>query len=189
MSKIGRKSISLDGVHVEVSGNKINYKGPHAMGTYELPADLKAVIENNQLTIVPAKEYSSISKKLKRKINRIWGLHRALLSNEIKGAAQEFTKKIEIDGLGYKATKSGSGKKLEFSLGYSHKIDFDLPEAVSVEIDKSGKKLTVKSFDKFLMGKICSDIQSLRLPEPYKGTGIKLENQEIRRKAGKTKAA
>jgi large subunit ribosomal protein L6 len=187
MSKIGRRPINLDGVQVEVAGKTIDYKGPYATGTYKLPEDLKAVVEDKKLTLTPVKDYAAMSKKMKRQVNRIWGLHRALLANKIRGAAQEFVQKLEINGLGYKATKVG--KNLEFSLGYSHKIDFELPEGVSVEIDKSGKKLTVKSFNKFLMGKICSDIQSLREPEPYKGTGIKLENQEIRRKAGKTKAA
>lgn len=187
MSKIGRKSISLDGVQVKVSGKKISYKGPYNVGTYELPEVLDAVIEENQIKLIPPKKYASMSQKMKRKINQTWGLNRALLANKIRGSAQEFVQKIEINGLGYKASKVG--KNLEFSLGYSHKIDFELPEAVLVEIDKSGKKLTIKSCNKFLIGKVCSEIRSLRLPEPYKGTGIKLEKEEIRRKAGKTKAA
>ena len=187
MSKIGRKPINLDDVQVEVFGKKISYKGPHDMGTYELPEVLDAVVEENQLKLVPPKKYASMSRKIKRKINQTWGLNRALLANKMQGAAREFVQKIEINGLGYKASKVG--KNLQFSLGYSHKIDFKLPEMVSIEIDKSGKNLTVKSCDKFLMGKVCSEIKLLRLPEPYKGTGIKLEKEEIRRKAGKTKAA
>ncbi len=187
MSKIGRKPINLDGVQVEVSGKKISYKGPYDKGMYELPKDLEIVVDDKQLKLVPSKEYATISQKMKKKINQIWGLNRALLANRIRGAAQEFVQKLEINGLGYKAIKTG--KKLEFSLGYSHKIYFELPEAVSVEIDKSGKKLTIKSYDKFLVGKVCSEIKALRLPEPYKGTGIKLEKEEIRRKAGKAKTA
>jgi len=187
MSKIGRKPIDLRGVQVEISGKKVSYKGPHNADIYELPEVLEAVVEGSQLKLVPQTKYASMSRKMKRKINQTWGLNRALLANKIRGAAQEFVQKIEINGLGYKASKVG--KKLEFSLGYSHKIDFELPEMVLVEIDKSGKKLTIKSCDKFLMGKVCSEIKSLRLPEPYKGTGIKLEKEEIRRKAGKTKAA
>ena len=187
MSKIGRKPINLDDVQVKISGKKVSYKGVHDMGTYELPEELDAVIEGNQLKLVPPKKYASMSQKMKRKINQTWGLNRVLLANKMRGAAQEFVQKIEINGLGYKASKVG--KKLEFSLGYSHKIDFELPEMVVIEIDKSGKKLTIKSCSKFLMGKVCSEIKALRLPEPYKGTGIKLEKEEIRRKAGKTKAA
>jgi len=187
MSKIGRKPIALDGVQVKVSGKKVSYKGSHDMGTYELPEVLDAVVEENHLKLVPPKQYASMSRKMKRKINQTWGLNRALLANKMRGAAREFVQKIEINGLGYKASKVG--KKLEFSLGYSHKIDFELPEMVLVEIDKSGKKLTLKSCNKFLIGKVCSEIKLLRLPEPYKGTGIKLEKEEIRRKAGKTKAA
>jgi len=187
MSKIGRKPINFDGVQIEISGKEINYKGPHDKGIYELPKGLEVVIENKNLKIFPSKEYATMSGKMKKKINQIWGLNRALLANKIRGAAQAFVQKLEINGLGYKATKIG--KKLEFSLGYSHKIDFELPEAVSVELDKSGKKLTIKSCSKFLVGKVCSEIKSLRLPEPYKGTGIKLEKEEIRRKAGKAKTA
>jgi len=187
MSKIGRKPINFDGVQVEVSGKKVSYKGPYDKGMYELPEDLKVVIEDKNLKLVPSKEYATMSGKMKKKINQVWGLNRALLANRIQGAAQEFVQKLEINGLGYKVTKIG--KNLEFSLGYSHKINFELPEAIFVEIDKSGKKLTIKSCNKFLVGKICSEIKALRPPEPYKGTGIKLEKEEIRRKAGKTKTA
>ena len=122
-------------------------------------------------------------------INRVWGLHRALLQMNIKGCRCKILKKmIQINGLGFKAAVSG--KKLFSHLGYSHKIDFDLPKDVSLEIDKTGQRLVFRSSDKDLVGHVCSDVRALRPPEPYKGTGIKISIHEvIARKAGKTKAA
>lgn len=114
-------------------------------------------------------------------------MHRALISNEIKGAAEDFVKVVQINGLGFKAALSGS--KIVFSLGYSHKIEFDLPKEVALEIDKPGQKLTFKSADKELLGHVCSQIRALRPPEPYKGTGIKLLTEVLVRKAGKTKSS
>ena len=185
MSKIGRKSIDLNGIQVEVKGQDVLYKGPKASGTYVLPAGLKPVVEGGSLYIKPDLKQKNAPKNT-RELNRIWGLHRALLSNAIKGAGQEFEKNIEINGLGFKAAQSGA--KLVFSLGYTHKIDFEMPKRVSVVIDKTGQKLTFKSADRELVGHVCSKVRSLRLPEPYKGTGIKLATEEIIRKAGKTKA-
>jgi large subunit ribosomal protein L6 len=126
-------------------------------------------------------------KKGVRTINNVWGLHRALLANKIQGAAQGFEKNLEINGLGYKAVPSG--RKVVFTLGHSHKIDFELPEGVTLETDKTGQKLSVKSVDKEVLGQVCSLIRALKPPEPYKGTGIKEAGEVITRKAGKTKAA
>ncbi len=183
MSKIGRKPINSSGIQVEVKGPEVHFKGPKKTGVYNLPEELTAAVADGQLTLEPNK---TVGKKLKiRGLNRIWGLHRALLANEIAGAGKEFEKKVEITGLGYKAAQSGS--KLVFTLGYSHKIDFPLPKDVVVTIDKSGQKLTVKSSNKELLGQVCSDMCLLRLTEPYKGTGVKLSTDIIIRKAGKTK--
>ncbi len=182
MSKIGRKPIDITGVQVEIKGQEIHYKGPRSSGIHLLPEVLTAQVQDNTLILTAHKE-GKIDRA--RELNSMWGLHRALLANEIAGARAEFEKKVEIIGLGYKAVKSGT--KLVFSLGYSHKIDFAFPKDVAIDIDKTGQKLTLKSFDKQLLGQVCSTICSLRLPEPYKGTGIKLESEVIKRKAGKTK--
>ncbi len=184
MSKIGRKPIDISGVTVDVKGQEVHYKGAKASGVHELDAMLSVQVQDGMLRITTSEDAAQARK---RDVNRVWGLHRALLANKISGARQEFERKLEITGLGYKAVLSGS--KLVFTLGYSHKIDFDLPKNISVDIDKSGQKLTVKSFDKTVVGKVCSDIKSLRRSEPYKGTGIKLDTDIIIRKAGKTKSA
>ena len=187
MSKIGRKSINTVGVVVEIKNQDISYKGPKKSGVYTLPAELKATVQEKNLFITTAQDPKNFSAKERRDVNRLWGLHRALVNNVLQGSFQEFSQQVEINGLGYKAVLSG--KKLVFTLGYSHKIDFIIPEGVTVEVEKLGQKLTVKSSDKFLVGQVCSNMKMLRRPEPYKGKGIKLAGEEIRRKAGKAKAA
>lgn len=179
MSKIGRKPIDLDNIAVEVKGQEVHYKGPQSSGIHVIPDILKPEMRDD-------KHLALVAVKKTRDLNRLWGLHRALLANKIKGASQGFTKEIQIIGLGYKAAVSGN--KVVFSLGYSHKIDFELPKDVTLEVDKTGQKLTFKSPDKELVGFVCSKVKALRKPEPYKGTGIKLATETILRKAGKTKA-
>jgi len=181
MSKIGRKTIDIGKVKVEVKGNEVHYSGIKNSGMYVLPSMLTVNLEQGLLILG-----IDDSQELPRDINRIWGLHRALLFNAIKGAGVGFEKKIQINGLGYKAVMTGS--KVVFSLGYSHKIDFELPKGVSLEIDRTGQNLTFASYDKALVGHVCSVIRALRPPEPYKGTGVKLLTEVIARKAGKTKA-
>jgi large subunit ribosomal protein L6 len=182
MSKIGRKSIDIGNVQVEIKGQEVHYKGKKSSGVYILPDSLKAELKEKKLVIIRAQENDTA-----RDTNRVWGLARALLANKIKGAQNEFEKLIQINGLGFKAQLSGS--KVVFSLGYSHKIDFMLPAGVTLEVDKTGQKLTFKSADKELIGHVASQVRALRPPEPYKGTGIKLATEVIKRKAGKTKAA
>ncbi|HBL98451.1 TPA: 50S ribosomal protein L6 [Candidatus Dependentiae bacterium] len=178
MSKIGRKPIDLGSVKVNIAGQEVHYEGKHAKGIHVVPDLLKATIEDQKLLITAARKTSDT--------NRLWGLHRALLANKITGAETGFQKVVKIVGLGFKAIKKGSG--LEFSLGYSHKIDFSIPQGITVEIDKTGQLLTIWSNDKELLGLVCSKIRALRPPEPYKGTGIYCGDEVIVRKAGKAKA-
>lgn len=185
MSKIGRKPIDLGSVTVELNGQNIDYKGKKVSGSYALPEALQAQVTDNKLQLVV--NHAKLDRKMSRDINRIWGLHRALLANQLKGANQEFERKLEINGLGFKAALAGS--KATFTLGYTHKIEYDLPKEVSMEIDRTGQKLTLKSYNKELLGHVCSQIRAMRKPEPYKGTGIKYAEEVIVRKAGKTKAS
>lgn len=185
MSKIGRKPIDIQGVQVEIKGQELHYKGKKASGVHVLPDFLKVDVKDNVL-VITAKNASDKSMS-SREVNKEWGLNRALLFNKIKGAQAEFEKQVQITGLGFKAAVSGS--KVVFSLGYSHKIDFNLPESVTLEVDKSGQKLLFKSSNKELVGLVCSKVRSLRAPEPYKGTGIRVGDEVIVRKAGKTKAS
>src|SRR5581483_8000257 len=180
MSKIGRKPISIDGLSVDIKGQAVHYKGAHASGIHQVPQELSVLAKDKKLYLA-INEHVVTSHRQEALAKRLWGLHRALLANELGGAAQEFEKGLDINGLGYKAALAG--KKIIFTLGYSHKIEKDIPTGISVEIDKSGQKIKAKSSDKFLVGQFCRNIKELRLPEPYKGKGIKLQNEVIFRKA------
>jgi large subunit ribosomal protein L6 len=180
MSKIGRRPIILAGLQVEVKGQEIHYKGKNKSGVYVLPDCLSVSTSDSKLTLGCDDVNGKGNKSL-------WGMHRALLANALMGAQNDFEKKIDIVGLGYKGQLSGD--VITFSLGYSHKVTLQVPKGVSLNIDKTGQKLTFSSHDKAQLGHVCALVRSLRPPEPYKGTGIKLANEVIRRKAGKTKGS
>lgn len=184
MSKIGRKPIDIGDVQIDIKGQEVHYKGKKSSGVYTLPESLIAQIDDKKLLLVPQAKGSKVAQ---RDVNRVWGLHRALLSNCVRGSDIPFEKEVQINGLGFKAVMSG--QKIVFTLGFSHKIDFELPKDVTLEIDKTGQKLIFRSPDRFLLGHVCSTIKALRPPEPYKGTGIKLATDVIARKAGKTKSS
>jgi large subunit ribosomal protein L6 len=179
MSKIGRKPIDVGAVKIEIQGRDVHYQGTHAKGVHVVPDLLSVAMDGGQLFVTVAQQTSDTF--------RLWGLHRALLANKILGADKGFEKRVNIVGLGFKAIKKGVG--LEFSLGFSHKIEFPLPKGLTVEIDKTGQVLTVWSPDKELLGHVCSKICALRPTEPYKGTGIHCAGDIIRRKAGKAKGS
>ena len=152
MSKIGRKPINVTGIQTDIKGREIHYKGPKSSGVYAMPQYFAVVVKDGLLSVTPRKEEMKHLKQ--REINQEWGMHRALLANQLMGAKKEFEKIVEIVGLGYKAVKTGD--KLVFSLGYSHTIDFVIPKGITVSIDKTGQKLTVSSSDKILLGEVCS---------------------------------
>jgi large subunit ribosomal protein L6 len=182
MSKIGRKPIELGNVKAKIDGQNVHYEGQNGSGVYHVPSELHVAIEGGSLVVQPQEKH-----RLDRAINKVWGLSRALLANGIKGVDAGFVRNIVIDGLGFKAV--ASGPKVTFHVGYSHKIDFELPKGVSLDIDKTGQKLTFRSPNKELVGQVCSLIKSLRPVEPYKGTGIRLTTDKVNRKAGKTKSS
>lgn len=179
MSKIGRKPIDVGGVHIEIEGQEIHYKGKKGSGVHALPTVLKAELVDKKLLISPALKRSDV--------NEQWGLHRALLANTIKGVDVGFEKQLKIVGLGFKAALAGS--KLTLSLGYSHKVEFTLPTDVTLEIDKTGQLLTFKSANRQALGDMCDKVRAARLPEPYKKTGIQYIDEVIIGKAGKAKSA
>lgn len=182
MSKLGRKPIDTTGVQVSVKEHEVHFKGAKNSGVFELPPQLTVKQENSTIRLVP-QDPEELSKKQLRDLNRIWGLNYALLRNKIIGSKQEFTHRLIITGLGYKAVVSGN--KLALSLGFSHKIDFPLPAGVTAEVDKTGQQLTLKATDKVLLGQVASSVRALRPVEPYKGTGVKFANEVVLRKAGK----
>lgn len=188
MSKIGRKPIDISGLQVEIKGQEVHYKGKKGSNVVVIPDVLHAELKDSVIRLLPNKN-RSLSVQEMRDLNRIWGLERALLANKLMGAKQEFELQLNINGLGYKATASGSNK-LIFSLGYSHRIDFELPKGVTADIDqKTGQRITLKSTNNALLGQVGSRIRDLKKMEPYKGTGVKFSDEVIFRKAGKTKSA
>lgn len=178
MSKIGRKPIAFSSAKVEVKGNKVLISGSKVKFEHELPQDITVTVEDKQVVVSTTNKTRSAGAQ--------WGLHRALLANKIKGVESGFEQRVKIVGLGYKAQLSG--KKMVLTLGYSHKVNYTMPEGITVNIDKTGQQLLFKSHDKWLLGKVCDDIRSFKTPEPYKGTGIMLADEKIIRKAGKTGA-
>ena len=179
MSKIGKINISIpEKVKVALAGSSINIEGP--LGKKSLNIDL----DTFDLNIKDGKEISIIPKKIDQNTKRLWGMNRSLLNNAIIGANKGYEKTLELVGVGYRAALKG--KQLNLQLGFSHDINFDIPETVKITVEKQ-TTIKIIGFDKQEVGMIASKIKSLRPPEPYKGKGIKEKGQYILRKEGKKK--
>ena len=179
MSKIGKINIPIpDKVKVLLSGNIINIEGP--LGKKSLNIDLDVF----DLKIDEGKEVSIKPKKIDQNSKRLWGMNRSLLNNAIIGASKGYEKNLELVGVGFRATLKG--KQLNMQLGFSHDINFDIPEGIKIAVEKQ-TILKISGPDKQLVGMVASEIKSIRPPEPYKGKGIKEQGQYILRKEGKKK--
>ena len=179
MSKIGKINISIpEKVKVLVTGNIINVDGPLGKSTLNIDT------ENFELKINDNKNISLIPKIINQTTKRLWGMNRSLLNNAIIGAAKGYEKTLELVGVGYRA--SLKGKQLNLQLGFSHDINFDIPENIKVSVEKQ-TIVKINGSDKQLVGMVASKLKSLRPPEPYKGKGIKEVGQYILRKEGKKK--
>ena len=179
MSKIGKISIQIpDKVKVLLSGNTVNVEGP--LGKQSVNVDL----EMFDLNINEGKDISIKPKKLDDDSKRLWGMNRSLLNNAIVGASSGYEKILELTGVGFRA--SLKGKILNMQLGFSHDINFDIPEGIKIVVEKQ-TTLKISGTNKQQVGMIASQIKSIRPPEPYKGKGIKEQGQYILRKEGKKK--
>jgi len=179
MSKIGKINIPIpDKVKVLLSGNIINIEGP--LGKKSLNIDLDVF----DLKIDDGKEVSIKPKKIDQNSKRLWGMNRSLLNNAIIGASKGYEKTLELVGVGFRAALKG--KQLNMQLGFSHDINFDIPEGIKIAVEKQ-TILKISGPDKQLVGMVASQIKSIRPPEPYKGKGIKEQGQYILRKEGKKK--
>ena len=179
MSKIGKISISIpDKVKVALSGNSVNVEGP--FGKKVLSIDT----ENFDLKINDEKQLSIQPKKNNQESKRLWGMNRSLLNNAIIGADKGYEKILELVGVGYRASVKGT--QLNLQLGFSHDINFDIPNSIKITVEKQ-TTIKIIGIDKQEVGMIASKIKSLRPPEPYKGKGIKEKGQYILRKEGKKK--
>ena len=179
MSKIGKINIPIpDKVKVLLSGNIVNIEGP--LGKKSLNIDLDVF----DLKIDEGKEVSIKPKKIDQNSKRLWGMNRSLLNNAIIGASKGYDKTLELVGVGFRAALKG--KQLNMQLGFSHDINFDIPEGIKIAVEKQ-TILKISGPDKQLVGMVASKIKSIRPPEPYKGKGIKEQGQYILRKEGKKK--
>ena len=179
MSKIGKISIQIpEKVKVLLSGNTVNVEGPS--GKQSVNVDL----EMFDLNINEGKDISIKPKKLDDDSKRLWGMNRSLLNNAIVGASSGYEKILELTGVGFRA--SLKGKVLNMQLGFSHDINFDIPEGIKIVVEKQ-TTLKISGTNKQQVGMIASQIKSIRPPKPNKGKGIKEQGQYILRKEGKKK--
>ncbi len=175
MSRIGNYPISIpSGVTVTVEGNMSVVKGPGGELRQHVPEGLEYEQADGKLTVKRPDE--------SKKMRGFHGLVRALIANQVKGVTEGWEKKLEIEGVGYRAQVKG--QSLDLQLQYSHPIEFPIPEGITIETPEP-TKITVKGADKQLVGQVAAEIRAYRKPEPYKGKGIRYEGEYIMRKAGK----
>ncbi len=178
MSRVGRMPIAIPaGVTVTIAeNNHVTVKGPKGTLERTLPSEMKIKQEGSEVIVTRPNDL--------KKMKSLHGLTRALINNMVVGVTEGYTKVLEINGVGYRASKSG--KKLTMTLGYSHPVEMEDPEGIESSVD--GNKITVSGIDKEKVGQYAADIRAKKKPEPYKGKGIKYADEHIRRKAGKTGA-
>jgi large subunit ribosomal protein L6 len=178
MSRIGRKPIAVPtGVKVTVDGQTVRVEGPKGTLSRVVPSLLTATLEDGQLLVGRSTDH--------RTARALHGLTRSLLANMVVGVKDGFEKKLEIVGIGYRAQLQG--RNLVLALGYSHPVVFPLPDGIQAEVDRQ-VLVTLRGFDKELLGQVAAKLRSLRKPDPYKGKGVKYSDEVIRRKVGKTGA-
>ena len=176
MSRIGNKPITVpEGVEIKIDGQKVTVKGPKGSLEKEFHKNMKINLEGNVITVVrPDNEPSNRS---------LHGLTRTLLNNMIEGTTKGFERKLEVNGVGYRASKKGNN--LLLNLGYSHPVEMDPPEGITFDVPDANH-ITVRGIDKEVVGQTAAVIRTKRPPEVYRGKGIKYAEEVIRRKEGKT---
>ena len=177
MSRIGKKPVELpSGVEAKVSGQTIEVKGPKGTRSFKATDDVTLAVEDGKISVTPRGK----SKRARQQ----WGMTRSMVENLVTGVTTGFKKELEINGVGYRATMQGNVLKL--ALGYSHDVNFDVPEGVTITAPKQ-TEIVVEGIDQQLVGQVAANIREWRAPEPYKGKGIKYKDEYIFRKEGKKK--
>jgi large subunit ribosomal protein L6 len=175
MSRIGKQPIAIPAdIKVSVDGSVITFEKGNLKQTLDTRGNVGVSFENNTLTFVKNSDH--------RQDRAFWGTYRSLASNIVTGLTTGYAKQLEINGVGYRAAVQG--KVLNLQLGFSHDINYDLPEGVEATVEKN--VITLKSHDKQVLGQVAAEVRSFRPPEPYKGKGVKYVGEHIVRKAGKT---
>jgi large subunit ribosomal protein L6 len=177
MSRIGKKPVSVPtGVTVNLSGQNISVKGPKGELKFVLVEHVLAKLESGKVAVNPRDQT-----KLARSC---WGMSRTMISNMIKGVTQGYSRSLEINGVGYRANVQG--KVLQLNLGYSHDVNYAIPEGIEIKTPKP-TEIVISGIDKQRVGQVAAEIRDFRGPEPYKGKGIKYSDERIFRKEGKKK--
>jgi large subunit ribosomal protein L6 len=186
MSRIGKKPVVLEnGVTAEVAGHTLTVKGPKGSLTLDVHPKVSVKVENNEVLI-------DVTRKEDKKERALWGLFRSLVQNMVDGVTKGYSKQLDIVGVGFKAEVRG--QSLVLNLGFSHPIEFAIPQGVEMKVEKQPEKVTILQYqttvtisgiDKHLVGQVAANIRELKKPEPYKGKGIKYGDEVIARKAGK----
>ena len=178
MSKIGKINISIpDKVKVALAGNILNVEGPQGKSSIDIDLDIfKLDIKDKEISIKP--------KKIDENTKRLWGMNRSLINNAVIGSSTGYEKILELVGVGYRAALKGN--KLSLQLGYSHDIDFDIPDGIKIAVEKQ-TTLKITGSDKQKVGSVASKLKTLRKIEPYKGKGVREKGQYVLKKEGKKK--
>tara|TARA_Y100000992_G_C21223865_1_gene471892 strand:+ start:390 stop:929 length:540 start_codon:yes stop_codon:yes gene_type:complete len=179
MSKIGKINITIpDKVKVALAGNLLNIEGPQGKKTIDID------LETFDLAIKDGKEISIVPKKIDQNTKRLWGMNRSLINNAVIGSSKGYEKTLELIGVGYRAALKGN--QLNLQLGYSHDINFDIPEGIKIAVEKQ-TTLKITGSDKQLVGVVAAKLKTLRKIEPYKGKGVREKGQYVLKKEGKKK--
>ena len=177
MSRIGKKPVPVPaGVTANVAGQLVKIKGSKGELSFSVPEDVSVALENGSIAVQPRSQT--------KRARSLWGTSRARVANLVLGVTTGFEKKLEISGVGYKAAVNG--KVLKLSLGYSHDIDYAIPEGVAIVTPKP-TEIVITGIDKQVVGQTAAEIRDYRGPEPYKGKGVKYAGEFIFRKEGKKK--
>jgi large subunit ribosomal protein L6 len=177
MSRIGKKPVQVPaGVTAAVEGQKVTAKGPKGELFFVVNEEVLVEIENNQVAVTPANDSKNARSK--------WGMSRTMIENIFKGVKDGYEKKLEINGVGYRAAMQG--KNLQLQLGFSHDVVYQPPEGITLSCPKP-TEITVIGIDKQVVGQVAAEIREYRGPEPYKGKGVKYAGERIVRKEGKKK--
>lgn len=177
MSRIGKKPVDLPkGVTAEIKGQTIEVKGPKGTRSFTATDDVDLVLEEGAVAVKP--------RGLSKRARQQWGMTRSMVENLATGVSTGFKKELEIQGVGYRATMQG--RTLKLALGYSHDVNFETPEGVTITAPKQ-TEIVVEGIDQQLVGQVAANIREWRKPEPYKGKGIRYKGEFIFRKEGKKK--
>ncbi len=177
MSRVGKKPVAIPaGVTATINGQTVSVKGPKGELKFVVHSDVAVEMEGNVVTVSP--------RTMTKQARSSWGTARAMVNNIAHGVSQGFEKKLEINGVGYKA--AAQGKVLQLSLGYSHEINYAVPAGITVATPKP-TEIVISGIDRQQVGQVAAEIRSYRGPEPYKGKGVKYAGEFIFRKEGKKK--